>query len=63
MVVLEEGGMLTTGHGQYLQPDYLSPLPTTVSDLLYFSSLIPIFAGSIHKRGVIFVLGTWRSKG
>lgn len=31
MVVLEEGGMLTTGHNQYLQPDYLSPLPTTVS--------------------------------
>jgi len=28
MVVLEEGGMLTTGHNQYLQPDYLSPLPT-----------------------------------
>ena len=31
MVVLEESGMLTTGHNQYLQPDYLSPLPTTVS--------------------------------
>lgn len=31
MVVLEEGGMLTTGHNQYLPPDYLSPLPTTVS--------------------------------
>lgn len=31
MVVLEEGSMLTTGHNQYLQPDYLSPLPTTVS--------------------------------
>lgn len=30
MVVLEEGGMLTSGHNQYLQPDYLSPLPTTV---------------------------------
>lgn len=30
MVVLEEGGMLT-GHNQYLPPDYLSPLPTTVS--------------------------------
>ncbi|XP_012538831.1 zinc finger protein Noc [Monomorium pharaonis] len=26
MVVLEEGSMLTTGHNQYLQPDYLSPL-------------------------------------
>jgi len=33
MVVLEEGSMLTTGHNQYLQPDYLSPLPTTVSTL------------------------------
>jgi hypothetical protein len=31
MVVLEGGGMLTTGSNQYLQPDYLSPLPTTVS--------------------------------
>ncbi|KAG8035200.1 hypothetical protein G9C98_001690 [Cotesia typhae] len=30
MVVLEEGDMLTTGHNQYLQPDYLSPLPTTL---------------------------------
>ncbi|XP_001606618.1 zinc finger protein Noc [Nasonia vitripennis] len=30
MVVLEEGSMLTTGHNQYLQPDYLSPLPTTL---------------------------------
>ncbi|XP_017888953.1 zinc finger protein Noc [Ceratina calcarata] len=30
MVVLEEGGMLTTGPNQYLQPDYLSPLPTTL---------------------------------
>ncbi|XP_076762929.1 zinc finger protein no ocelli [Xylocopa sonorina] len=30
MVVLEESGMLTTGHNQYLQPDYLSPLPTTL---------------------------------
>ncbi|EFN66230.1 Zinc finger protein Noc, partial [Camponotus floridanus] len=30
MVVLEEGGMLTTGHNQYLPPDYLSPLPTTL---------------------------------
>ena len=36
MVVLEEGSMLTTGHNQYLQPDYLSPLPMTVSILKYF---------------------------
>lgn len=31
MGVLEAGGnMLTSGANQYLQPDYLSPLPTTV---------------------------------
>ncbi|XP_011698604.1 PREDICTED: zinc finger protein Noc [Wasmannia auropunctata] len=30
MVVLEEGSMLTTGHNQYLQPDYLSPVATSV---------------------------------
>lgn len=32
MVVLETGAsMVTIGNTQYLQPDYLSPLPTTVS--------------------------------
>lgn len=30
MVVLEGGGMLTAPGNQYLQPDYLSPLPTTL---------------------------------
>lgn len=31
MVVLETGGsMVTINNTQYLQPDYLSPLPTTV---------------------------------
>ncbi|XP_071439241.1 zinc finger protein Noc-like [Hetaerina americana] len=30
MVVLDGGGMLTSGSSQYLQPDYLSPLPTTL---------------------------------
>ncbi|KAK9738494.1 hypothetical protein QE152_g9849 [Popillia japonica] len=30
MVVLEGGGMLSTSANQYLQPDYLSPLPTTL---------------------------------
>ncbi|KAF4532385.1 hypothetical protein B566_EDAN004466 [Ephemera danica] len=30
MVVLDGGGMLTSGSNQYLQPDYLSPLPTTL---------------------------------
>lgn len=32
MVVLEGGGgVVTIGNNQYLQPDYLAPLPTTVS--------------------------------
>lgn len=35
MVVLESKGMLTAGSNQYLQPDYLSPLPTTVSNILW----------------------------
>ncbi|CAH0390617.1 unnamed protein product [Bemisia tabaci] len=30
MVVLESGGMHTSPGNQYLQPDYLSPLPTTL---------------------------------
>ncbi|KAF7268181.1 zinc finger protein no ocelli [Rhynchophorus ferrugineus] len=30
MVVLEGGGMLSSAGNQYLQPDYLSPLPTTL---------------------------------
>ncbi|CAG9768791.1 unnamed protein product [Ceutorhynchus assimilis] len=30
MVVLEGGGLLSTAGNQYLQPDYLSPLPTTL---------------------------------
>lgn len=30
MVVLEGNGMLSSPGNQYLQPDYLSPLPTTV---------------------------------
>lgn len=35
MVVLETGGtMVTIGNTQYLQPDYLSPLPTMVSSKL-----------------------------
>lgn len=37
MVVLETAGsMVTIGNTQYLQPDYLSPLPTTVSFIRYF---------------------------
>ena len=31
MVVLDNMNMLGSGANQYLQPDYLSPLPTTVS--------------------------------
>ncbi|KAJ2952352.1 hypothetical protein O0L34_g4638 [Tuta absoluta] len=30
MVVLEDGGMMTTNPNQYLQPDYLSPLPSSL---------------------------------
>lgn len=41
MVVLEGGGMLTTNGNQYIQPDYLSPLPTTVSKYYYYY-LLPL---------------------
>lgn len=34
--------MLTTGHNQYLQPDYLSPLPTTVSIRTSEELLLPL---------------------
>lgn len=34
MVVLEDGGMMATNPNQYLQPDYLAPLPSTVSIFL-----------------------------
>lgn len=30
MVILDSKGMLTAGNNQYLQPDYLSPLPSTL---------------------------------
>ncbi|KAJ8727779.1 hypothetical protein PYW07_001898 [Mythimna separata] len=30
MVVLEDGGMMTTNPNQYLQPDYLTPLPSSL---------------------------------
>ncbi|KPJ03330.1 Zinc finger protein Noc [Papilio xuthus] len=30
MVVLEDGGMMATNPNQYLQPDYLTPLPSTL---------------------------------
>lgn len=37
MVVLETGGsMVTIGNTQYLQPDYLSPLPTMVGFIAFF---------------------------
>lgn len=35
MVVLEDGGMMTTNPNQYLQPDYLTPLPSSVSINIY----------------------------
>lgn len=38
MVVLDGGTMVSLGSTQYLQPDYLSPLPTTVSTFKYFFS-------------------------
>lgn len=52
MVVLEEGSMLTTGHNQYLQPDYLSPLPTTVSinSSFEFLRLCPFRVRKYGKR-------------
>lgn len=34
MVILEGAAMLQVGNNQYLQPDYLSPLPTTVGFFL-----------------------------
>lgn len=30
MVILEGAAMLQIGNNQYLQPDYMSPLPTSV---------------------------------
>ena len=32
MVVLDSKGMLTAGNNQYLEPDFFTPLPTTVSN-------------------------------
>lgn len=50
MVVLETGSpMVTIGNTQYLQPDYLSSLPTTVREIkltfFFFEKLI-ILIGS-----------------
>lgn len=46
MVVLETGAsMVTIGNTQYLQPDYLSPLPTSVSfnrKNIFFSSTFSV---------------------
>lgn len=42
MVVLDGGTMVSLGSTQYLQPDYLSPLPTTVSNYIkknFFSTI------------------------
>lgn len=42
MVVLEGGGgVVTIGNNQYLQPDYLTPLSTTVSISLPLSTFYP----------------------
>lgn len=43
MVVLEDGGMMTTNPNQYLQPDYLSPLPSSVSCLLCLEKFMKLF--------------------
>lgn len=40
MVVLEGGGLLSGAGNQYLQPDYLSPLPTTVRFKNYKKNII-----------------------
>ena len=40
MVVLDGGTMVTLGNSQYLQPDYLSPLPTTVSIIFFLFTLL-----------------------
>lgn len=42
MVVLEDGAMMTTNPNQYLQPDYLQPLPSSVSILIIFYLMIII---------------------
>lgn len=60
MVVLEEGSMLTTGHNQYLQPDYLSPLPTTVSIVYCIVSLSNFSPSDLSCLGSI--LDEWDKK-
>lgn len=47
MVVLDGGTMDNLGRSQYLQPDYLSPLPTTVSSL--FSIVISEKSGKSSR--------------
>lgn len=49
-MVVKDGVMVTIGNTQYLQPDYYSPLPTTVnlaahknlneSNLIYFQRFV-----------------------
>lgn len=56
MVVLEEGSMLTTGHNQYLQPDYLSPLSTPVSTVFLYYFPVQIFTHAKINIGIIKIL-------
>lgn len=53
MVVLEEGSMLTNGHNQYLQPDYLSPLPTTVR--IVCTVLFPVFEFKLRIQTLLLL--------
>lgn len=50
MVVLEGGGgVVTIGTNQYLQPDYLAPMPATVS-IKCLRIILLLFRGSLKKR-------------
>lgn len=56
MVVLEGGGMLTTNGNQYIQPDYLSPLPTTVSIYITYEILASILISSSSLYSFYFAM-------
>lgn len=58
MVVLEDGGMMTTNPNQYLQPDYLTPLPSSVSIqdyLFYFLTTKIFFQSSADYLSLVFI--------
>lgn len=69
MVVLEGGGLLSGAGNQYLQPDYLSPLPTTVRFKTYKKNiicfLIQIFRkafDNIQKNGNLILIWIFLAK-